>query len=1737
MAEWNEHILQITAEMTKRSKERLKNSVIDALTEGARVDFNNSDNLAGLHQLAHTMRKIFAAAGNTSIDFEKMIELPGPELFDGLKKAAKEFESVWASAVSNMGSYSLKDYFMEDATGISIALKKMRDQNGRIIKEQAKDILRAFEPIKKSNINELVDDLSASEGAMQGARTWEDRTAAALRYINVYERLLKLTDGDIDMREVSRDLMPFAKTIFDPKKKVAGLASIDELRKAMPAMQTSLQNIFNMAMGKPLLGLLEGGKINLEFAPVVIDKLDVGDLFNKNFKNGELKIPIIPEVAPDFEDKLTKLFEAYQKRDAITSGEIEEQLLADIPEDMYDKAFDRLSKIGELKNLTNRSVKAIWKDFIGYGLPVGGDGSGSGIGSGTGDGYDIGSTSEEVIHINDAEVESNKKKIQSYDELSNAVSRYVELAKSLVSTTNDTKDHQQITADMGRFSWNHMPGDEQGYIDAINKQKKNIDKIKSAIKIGASTYTDEDGYEYSIVDDTLAEAESKLRSYIYHYASEFDDIGTLVDGAKTKNLKNIIDKEVNKFKADEAIQRQQEEIAEAANVAAIEEMEQIEEMLKRSAPDEKSDKISKNLEELKSDASRVDRFTQSVRTDMLADDIGIISPHKEIENNAKAIKSYEELCSVVERYNELVKKRWVFTGDEYPTLNAEEENEYADLYGRLKATRDDVNIHKLTGFDGITDIEKLAQLLGIKIPQATQQAKQSVIELNNELKTTGDKADNVDGKLGDGVATGAGQSAGTTTEEVKNLEAVRAKVAEITAAVDTKTQAFKDEAAAVNTAVDSEVKSLGELEAKVTTVKTTFEGLLNNIKTGADDVGAGLNNITVNVNHQKNEEQDKSTAINKESLKQTLSDVIYKVKIAHDDNDKTANKIAIDENILESVLKRVFVKELSPQAEQPKTEPKKETSAIEKTLLGIKETLGQVQANTAKIEPQQSINNVENALSAIKTATESVDKKIVRGTKTVIGGEDIDTKKKPKAVEGRDAQILAERIATQKLALKKFKTELTTSGKMTDDVAKKIRGLAISLGMVKDSKGLTRWGEKFKQQKLGVGITDIATKESIAEQNANIKEWISLSKQLGELDAKINSGLFDDAVIAQAKQEREFVLRKIDEVMALIKNPDDGFMGAGEANFAGRNDTINTQKSKKIGQLVSQYEKLGQLQARAETSGAFVDREKYQQLSREVQSETEILHLHEEQNAELLKALQSRQENAYISEKDIEYAKEQKRLFTEYVSIIKQIGKLDGVIGSDTADVISKQNAQTEKDALMRLADGIRPQLDLTREDLISAGAASMAGEEVSAITQRQKALTDLAKQHKELGKLQAQEAHTQVAELQKKIDAQRVVLQLTQEEQDVLAQITEDAKQDALNKQTDKDTKKATADQKKLDKRRAMVGKAGSSISRAEGVWLEAEGLEQAKLPDGFKKQVSEYYDTLDQLRLKHHEINTSKVVTEEQQAELIRQTKEVNKLTEAIGPLVAEYQKLSGANVDENKSRATTLTGASSLNDYEAQLKQYAKSITDGKAQIKSFNAETKTLTYTVKTGKNEFTEYTAAVRHLDRQMVAVQGTTKRTETFFEATVRKMKELTSYFSGMAVFNRIGQELRRGIQYVREIDDALVELRKVTDETDESYDKFLRTAAKTGSVIGATISEVTEATATFSKLGYDMEMATEMAESAIVYKNVGDNIASAEDAADSIISTLKGFRLESSETMRIVDRFNEVGKSIAHVI
>lgn len=957
-------------------------------------------------------------------------------------------------------------------------------------------------------------------------------------------------------------------------------------------------------------------------------------------------------------------------------------------------------------------------------------------------------------------------------------------------------------------------------------------------------------------------------------------------------------------------------------------------------------------------------------------------------------------------------------------------------------------------------------------------------------------------------------------QEQKNreLEAKDAEIAQIRETSATQLEAVKNEKVTLQNDLDLARQQVQTAQDEATASQAR-EAEISKKLAEQENLNRQLRESLANVKTDMSEGQ---ASVSSEELKSVLSSITYGVKIVHEDVDKNANKIAIDESALEQILNKVFTNILSPHTEQTSIEPKNGPWALESTLsTTIKGVLDQIQINTAKVEqePQMPPDDIDSALTQISKNIAEINSKIVKGAKAITK----DTIKSQETSVNRDAQILTERIETQKLALKKFKTELETSGRMTDEMSKKIRGLAISLGMVKNNKDLTRWGQKFQQQKLSVGITDIGNKESISDQNANIKEWISLSKKLGELDTKINSGLFDDTIILQAKQEREFVLKRIDDLMELINNPNSGFIAAGEANFAGHYDTIGAQRSKLVGRLVSKYDRLGELKARAETSGAFEDREKYSQLEKEIQAEVEKLRLNEEQNAELLKILQERQEIAYINAKDIEYAKEQKRLFAEYANLVKQIGKLDGVINSDTADEISRLNAQIEKDALMRLVDDIRPNLDLTREDLISVTATNMQGEETSTVYQRQTALTNLAKQYKELGKLQAQGAHTQVAELQKKIDAQRIVLKLTQEEQDALTQIAENARQDALNKRKDQDAKK-------MAQREAMLGKAWNAVGRAENTWMNAIGIE-GELPADFAAKIDEYYQKLDALRKKHQELKNSDMISDEQKKELLAQTLEINKLTDEIRELVSEYQKLSGDNVTvigQNK-----LDSDAGLDAYKQQLKQAVMTATNGKAQIKNFDAATGTLTYTVKTGAYEFTEYTAAVRRADGALVSVQGATKKTETFFEATARKMKELTSYFSGMAVFNRIGQELRRGIQYIREIDLALTELKKVTNETTETYDKFLKTAAKTADKTGSTMTNIISSTADWIKLGNTLADAASLAETTSVLLNVSE-FESIDSATSALVSTMQAFGYAAKDSMSIVDVMNEIGNNYA---
>ena len=131
-------------------------------------------------------------------------------------------------------------------------------------------------------------------------------------------------------------------------------------------------------------------------------------------------------------------------------------------------------------------------------------------------------------------------------------------------------------------------------------------------------------------------------------------------------------------------------------------------------------------------------------------------------------------------------------------------------------------------------------------------------------------------------------------------------------------------------------------------------------------------------------------------------------------------------------------------------------------------------------------------------------------------------------------------------------------------------------------------------------------------------------------------------------------------------------------------------------------------------------------------------------------------------------------------------------------------------------------------------------------------------------------------------------------------------------------------------------------------------------------------------------------------------------------------------------------------------------------------------------------------------------------------------------------VINAFQQGLRQVYQNVVDIDSAMTELKKVTDETSGAYSKFLSEAGDRAKAVGSTVSDIVNATADYARLGYNLDDAKTLADVSAVYYNVGDDLDSFTTATDNIVGTMKAFNLQADDAIGLVDKLNEVSNNYA---
>ena len=140
----------------------------------------------------------------------------------------------------------------------------------------------------------------------------------------------------------------------------------------------------------------------------------------------------------------------------------------------------------------------------------------------------------------------------------------------------------------------------------------------------------------------------------------------------------------------------------------------------------------------------------------------------------------------------------------------------------------------------------------------------------------------------------------------------------------------------------------------------------------------------------------------------------------------------------------------------------------------------------------------------------------------------------------------------------------------------------------------------------------------------------------------------------------------------------------------------------------------------------------------------------------------------------------------------------------------------------------------------------------------------------------------------------------------------------------------------------------------------------------------------------------------------------------------------------------------------------------------------------------------------------------------------------LGGMFSSIAIFSTIRNELKEGFNSIVELDSAMIELKKVCEDTNVSFEGFYYKSNDIAKSLGQTTATVISMTADFAQMGYSLKEAMSLTETASKYATISPEM-STEQATNSLIATMKAYDIEAENALDgIASKVNYIGNSFA---
>lgn len=309
----------------------------------------------------------------------------------------------------------------------------------------------------------------------------------------------------------------------------------------------------------------------------------------------------------------------------------------------------------------------------------------------------------------------------------------------------------------------------------------------------------------------------------------------------------------------------------------------------------------------------------------------------------------------------------------------------------------------------------------------------------------------------------------------------------------------------------------------------------------------------------------------------------------------------------------------------------------------------------------------------------------------------------------------------------------------------------------------------------------------------------------------------------------------------------------------------------------------------------------------------------------------------------------------------------------------------------------------------------------------------------------------------------------------------------------------------KRLDSYNGKIDKYKATIDRFnDGGWTSSTYLENVQ---AVKNAVKEYETLLNELKGKDASLVTSDDINR------------LDNYEKKIKDTIATVTNMSASEKGYN-----FVSGQKELDKIHKLLAENSKMSSDAKAKIRAYYAEIESGNPSMSLDKihGEILKIYNAEVEAGRAGRTLWDTLKNSG--FHQIAAQMAGMVGVYD---VIN-LGKE---GLSVVRELNTALTEMRKVSDESLQSLKNYQNTTFDTADAVGTTAKQIQTSTADYMRLGESLDKAAESAKTANVLLNVSefDNI---EDATKSLVAMGQAYK--DLDKMTIVDKLNEVGNNYA---